>query len=209
MSNKKLYLYPVWIRLWHVLNAVCFLLLILTGISLHYTSAEGNMLIRFDVSVTIHNLAAIIITFNYGIFIVGNVVSGNNKHYKGWHKNLIQNVWKQGVFYVVGIFKKEPHPFPITKDNKFNPLQKLFYVLVMYLGMPLLIISGLGLLFPQTIAYTVFGISGLMLTDLLHITMGFCLTLFLVIHIYTCTLGEKPNTLFKGMITGYHDAHEE
>ena len=208
MSNKKLYLYPVWIRLWHVVNALCILLLIATGLSLHFSSAESNGFIRFDISVGIHNVAAIIVTIGYGTFVAGNILSGNVKHYKGWHKNLIQNVWKQGVFYVVGIFKKESHPFPITEDNKFNPLQRLFYVLVMYIAMPLLIISGFGLLFPETIAYTVFGVSGLLLTDLLHIIMGFCVSLFLIIHIYTCTLGEKPGTLFKGMINGYHDVHD-
>lgn len=207
MTTKKIYVYPVWVRLWHVLNAVCFILLILTGMSLHFTTAEGNF-IRFDISVAIHNVAAIIITINYGYFIMGNIVSSNGKHYKNWRKNLVTNLWRQGRFYAFGIFKKEPHPFPVSEDNKFNPLQKIAYVFVMYLGMPLLIISGLGLLFPETIAYAVFGVSGLLLTDMLHITMGFVLSLFLLIHIYTCTLGEKPLSLFKGMINGYHDAHE-
>jgi thiosulfate reductase cytochrome b subunit len=78
----------------------------------------------------------------------------------------------------------------------------------MYVGMPLLIISGIGLLFPEIIAYTVFGVSGLVLTDLLHIIMGFVFTLFLLIHLYTCTLGEKPGTLFKGIADGYHEVHE-
>lgn len=207
MTTKKIYVYPVWVRLWHVLNAVCFILLILTGMSLHFTTVEGNF-IRFDISVAIHNVAAIIITINYGYFIMGNIVSSNGKHYKNWRKNLVTNLWRQGRFYAFGIFKKEPHPFPVSEDNKFNPLQKIAYVFVMYLGMPLLIISGLGLLFPETIAYAVFGVSGLLLTDMLHITMGFVLSLFLLIHIYTCTLGEKPLSLFKGMINGYHDAHE-
>jgi len=207
MTTKKIYVYPVWVRLWHVLNAVCFILLILTGMSLHFTTTEGNF-IRFDISVAIHNVAAIIITFNYGYFVMGNIVSSNGKHYKNWRKNLATNLWRQGRFYAFGIFKKEPHPFPVSEDNKFNPLQKIAYVIVMYLGMPLLIISGLGLLFPETIAYTVFGVSGLLLTDILHITMGFVLSLFLLIHIYLCTLGEKPLSLFKGMINGYHDAHD-
>jgi len=206
--TKRLYLYPVWVRLWHLLNAVCFILLVLTGISLHFVTSEGNSLIRFDISVAIHNVAAIILTFNYGCYVIGNIVSKNGKHYKNWRKNLVANLWKQFSFYAVGIFKKEPHPFPVTEDNKFNPLQKIAYVLAMYLGMPLLIVSGLGLLFPETIAYAVFNVSGLVLTAMLHIVTGFILSLFLLIHLYTCTLGEKPVTLFKGMINGYHDSHD-
>ena len=54
----------------------------------------------------------------------------------------------------------------------------------------------------------VFGISGLVFYDSLHIIVGFVLSLFLLVHIYTCTLGEKPGTLFKSMINGYHEEHE-
>jgi thiosulfate reductase cytochrome b subunit len=38
--------------------------------------------------------------------------------------------------------------------------------------------------------------------------MGFCLSVFMVIHIYTCTLGAKPTSLFWGMISGYHQSEE-
>ncbi len=49
MATKKIYLYPVWIRLWHTLNALMFLVLLVTGISLHYASAESSF-IPFQVS---------------------------------------------------------------------------------------------------------------------------------------------------------------
>jgi thiosulfate reductase cytochrome b subunit len=207
MTTTKIYLYPVWIRLWHVINALMFLLLIVTGISLHFSNTE-NSLIRFDISVGIHNVAAIIVTFNYGIFVIGNMVTRNGKYYRKWRKNLVTNLWKQFVFYAVGIFKKEKHPFPINEQQKFNPLQKFAYVIAMYFGMPLLILSGIALMFPDMIAYNVFNISGLLFYDVLHIIVGFVLSLFLLIHIYTCTLGDKPGTLFKSMINGYHEEHE-
>jgi thiosulfate reductase cytochrome b subunit len=78
----------------------------------------------------------------------------------------------------------------------------------MFLGMPLLIISGVGLLFPETTIKSFFGVSGLIYTDILHITMGFFLSLFMIIHIYTCTLGTRPASLFRGIITGYHESDE-
>ncbi len=208
MATKKLYLYPAWIRLWHVTNALMFLLLLATGISLHYASAEKS-LIPFQISVGIHNICAIILTLNYGIFVIGNMISGNGRYYRKWRKNLFPKLWKQFHFYAIGIFKGDSHPFPITKKQKFNPLQKISYVLAMYIGMPLLIISGTGLMFPERISNTIFNISGLLFYDVLHIIVGFVFSLFLVVHIYTCTLGDKPGTLFKSMITGYHEEHEE
>jgi thiosulfate reductase cytochrome b subunit len=206
MTNKGIYLYPIWIRLWHVINALTFLLLVFTGISLHYVFGD-NRLIPFEISVGIHNICAIILTINYGIFLIGNFFSGNGKYYLNWRKNLWPKLWKQFQFYAFGIFKGDPHPFPITKKQKFNPLQKIAYALVMYMGMPLLIISGIGLMFPERIANTILNISGLLFYDVLHIVMGFVLSLFLLIHIYTCTLGDKPGTLFKSMINGYHEEH--
>jgi thiosulfate reductase cytochrome b subunit len=207
MSTVKIYLYPVWIRLWHVLNALMFLLLIFTGIALRYSSVD-NALMRFDVAVGLHNVCAIIVTINYGIFVIGNLVTRNGKFYRKWRRNLVVNLWTQFKFYAVGIFNKEKHPFPITEKQKFNPLQKFAYVIVMYFGMPLLILSGMALFFPELMGANVFGISGLVFYDSLHIIVGFVLSLFLLIHIYTCTLGDKPGTLFKSMINGYHEEHE-
>jgi len=207
MANKKLYLYPVWIRLWHVTNALMFLILIVTGISLHYAQT-GNGIISFQLSVRLHNICAIILTFNYGVFVLGNMFTGNGVYYRKWRKNIWPKLWKQAYFYAIGIFKGDPHPFPVTKKQKFNPLQKVSYVFAMYFGMPLLIISGILLMFPERISNTIFNISGLLFYDTLHIVIGFVLSIFLLIHLYTCTLGDKPGTLFKSMINGYHEEHE-
>ncbi len=207
MTNHKIYLYPVWIRIWHLINALMFLLLIFTGICLHFCGT-GQTLIPFNIGVGIHNTAAIIITFNYGVFVIGNMITRNGKFYRKWRKNLVTNLWKQFVFYAVGIFRNEKHPFPITEKQKFNPLQKFAYVIAMYFGMPLLILSGLALMFPGLTGYSVFNISSLVFYDVLHIIVGFVLSLFLLVHLYTCTLGDKPGTLFKSMVTGYHEEHE-
>lgn len=207
MAIKKYYLYPTWIRLWHVINALMILLLIWTGLSMRYSPPEQG-LISFNTAMGIHNVAAIIVTINYIIFIIGNIITRNGRYYRKWRKNLSTNLWKQFLFYAVGIFRKEPHPFPINDEQKFNPLQKFSYVIVMYFCMPLLILSGLGLMFPSILAYEIFNISGLVFYDVVHIILGFVISVFLLIHIYTCTLGDKPLTLFKSMVTGYHEEHE-
>jgi len=201
-----MYLYPVWIRLWHLLNAVLIIILIITGVSMQYTDLEGSILIvGFAGAVKWHNIAAVILTFNYLIFFFGNIFTANGRYYRIGRKNFVSDLLAQLKYYSFGMFKGEPHPFPVTTESKFNPLQKLSYVLIMYVGLPLVIISGLGLMFPEITINRFFGISGLILTDILHITMGFFISVFLVIHIYTCTLGARPTSLFRGMITGYHE----
>ena len=205
-----MYLYPFWIRLWHLLNAVLIIILIITGISIQYTGKEESaMLVGFARAVKWHNIAAIIITLNYCFFVGGNILGVNGKYYRIEKRNFFPDLWKQMKYYSWGMFRGEKAPFPVSLDRKFNPLQKLSYVLAMYVAFPLLIISGLGLLFPETVINRFLGISGLILTDILHITMGFCLSIFLIVHIYTCTLGRRPFSLFRGIITGYHESDED
>ena len=200
-----MYLYPKWIRAWHIVNAVMFLILIVTGLSMQYTDKENlSYVVGFAIAVKWHNFAAIVLTVNYIIFVTGNLLTKNGRYYRIGKKNFLSDLVKQLKYYSLGMFKGEKHPFHVTEERKFNPLQKVTYVLAMYMAVPLLIISGIGLLFPEITINGIFGVSGLILTDILHITMGFFLSVFMVIHIYTCTLGAKPTSLFWGMITGYH-----
>lgn len=206
-----MYLYPKWIRLWHVFNAILFLILIITGLSMQYTDKENaSYIVGFAIAIKWHNFSALILTLNFIIFVTGNLLTKNGRYYKISKENFLNELLSQLKYYSLGMFKGEKHPFPVTEERKFNPLQKVTYVLAMYVAVPLLIISGIGLLFPEITVSRFFGISGLILTDILHISMGFFLSIFMLIHIYTCTLGAKPTSLFWGMISGYHrdDEHQ-
>ena len=204
-----MYLYPKWLRAWHFINAIMFLILIVTGLSMQYTGKENaSYVIGFTRAIKWHNSAAIVLTVNYILFVTGNLLTTNGRYYRIGRKDFLSDLIKQLKYYSWGMFKGEKHPFPVTEERKFNPLQKLTYVLAMYVAVPLLVISGIGLLFPEITITGFFGVSGLLLTDILHITMGFFLTIFMVIHIYTCTLGAKPSSLFWGMISGYHRSED-
>ena len=205
-----MYLYPVWVRLWHVVNAILVIILIITGISMQYADKENYALIvNFASAVKWHNIAASILTISFIFFVIMNMRTGNGKYYRLNKKNFFSDLGKQFRYYSFGIFRHEKPPFPVSIERKFNPLQKFSYVLAMYVAMPLLIISGLGLMFPEVTINRIFGVSGLILTDILHITMGFFVSVFLLIHIYTCTLGSRPSSLFRGIITGYHESDEQ
>jgi thiosulfate reductase cytochrome b subunit len=204
-----MYLYPKWIRIWHVINALMFLILIVTGISMQYTGKANNAyMVGFAKAVKLHNYAAFVLTFSYVVFVLGNAFVGNGKYYRIKLSTFFSDLMAQMKYYAFGMFRGEKHPFPVTLESKFNPLQKFSYVLAMYVGMPLLILSGVVLLFPEIAFTNVLGMSGLVINDVMHITMGFFLSIFMIIHIYTCTLGAKPTSLFRGMITGFHESDE-
>jgi len=204
MASERLYLYPVWVRLWHWFNALMCLILILTGVSMQYSNPEFPM-IRFDLAVTWHNVSGVLITASYIIFIIGNLVTRNGKYYRAKIKGLFKRLYKQFMYYLIGIFKDAKKPYPITKKRKFNPLQKLSYILIMYVAMPLIFITGWALLYPEAIIHNFLGFSGLHLTGLLHIFSGFIISVFMLVHIYFCTIGTTALSNFKAMINGWHE----
>jgi thiosulfate reductase cytochrome b subunit len=199
---KLSYHYPLIIRIWHGLNALLILLLIATGISMYYVDPDRR-LIEFSLAVQMHNISGILLSFSYLIFFIGNIITGNRKYYKMPLKGIGERLIKQSRYYAFGMFKGEKKPYPITEERKFNPLQKLFYVIIMYVGVPLVIVSGWGLLFPESIIEAMFGVSGVLITVLVHVAMGFFISLFLVIHIYVSTIGHTRSANFKSIINGY------
>jgi thiosulfate reductase cytochrome b subunit len=176
---------------------------------MQYTDKDhAAYVVGFAMAVKWHNFAALALTLNYIVFVTGNIITKNGRYYRIAKENFLADLMKQLRYYAFGMFRGEKHPFPVTEKRKFNPLQKVTYVLAMYFALPLLIISGVGLLFPEITIKNFLGASGLVYTDILHITMGFFLSIFMVVHIYTCTLGDRPTSLFWGMISGYHRSEE-
>jgi thiosulfate reductase cytochrome b subunit len=198
------YLYPAWIRLWHWFNALLYLVLIMTGLSMQYSNPEYPML-RFDLAVSIHNASGILLSLNYLVIILGNIFTSNGRFYKIKRRGFIQELISQANYYLFGMFKGKKAPYPIDGERKFNPLQKIAYVAVLYFMMPFVIITGWAMIFPEIIFVNkLFGTSGLHVTDLVHILMGFILSLFMFVHIYLCTIGKPAGTHFRAMLSGWH-----
>ncbi|MEI6888290.1 MAG: cytochrome b/b6 domain-containing protein [Bacteroidales bacterium] len=201
-NHEPLYLYPVWIRLWHILNALFCLVLIISGLSIQFSNP--TIIVKFRAAVAVHNVAGVLLSFNYILFFIGNLFTKNGAYYVIGVKGYYGRLKTQFHHYTIGVFKKEEAPFPVTVDSKFNPLQQISYVAIMYVVLPLVILSGLGLLYPEITVNSLIGISGLDYTDLLHLACGFFVTIFMCIHIYFCTFGKTTLSNFKSIINGYH-----
>jgi thiosulfate reductase cytochrome b subunit len=204
---KKVLLYPKWLRIWHWTNAFLFFILIVSGISMHY-SDTNNLFLPFDISMYAHNIAGILLSVIFIFYVVSNIISGNYKHYIPSTHKIFEKLIKQGIYYIYGVFKGHPHPYHTTEKLKFNPLQQLTYFSIMFFMMPLIIISGTLLLFPEIAPENVMGMGGVWPMAVLHITVGFFLSVFMFGHIYLATHGETVTTNFKSMIDGYHHVHE-
>lgn len=201
-TTEKIYFYPVWLRIWHGINALGIIILIITGISMQ--SSLDSPLIGFSLTVNLHNIAGVVILLSYLVFFIGNMATHNGKYYLIKIKGFVKNLIKQGIYYAWGMFHGKKAPFPLSEKRKFNPLQKFSYLLVMYVAVPVVILTGIALLFPELIIEEVYGFSGIFLTAILHSAMGFFISIFLIIHIYVASIGKSPVENFKSIITGWH-----
>jgi thiosulfate reductase cytochrome b subunit len=200
--------YPLYIRVWHLLNALFFLFLILTGLNMQFSNPD-HPFISLPVSVRMHKISGIGLTISYFLFFIGNIISGNGKNYIVRFRGLFKNSILQIKYYISRSWKNPEPPFPITSERKFNPLQVISYAKAMYIGIPLLFITGFGLMFPEIVIGKIFGISGLLLTDLIHVAIGFIMSLFMLVHIYMSTLGKTPASSFRAIITGWQQVEKE
>ncbi len=208
MSTKRIYLYPKWLRLWHIINALLCLTLIFTGLSMQFSSKE-TILLNFFTSVRIHDITGISLAVNYLLFFIGNLATANKRHYRIPAKGFTGNIIKQLKYYLSGMFKGKKAPFPTTEEQKFNPVQQITYKTVMYFMVPVMVITGGLMFFHSVIPYRIYNINGPLFVDVVHLCGAFIITLFLLIHLYFATIGHTPTAHFKSIINGYHELDEE
>ena len=70
--NRWVHPYPVWLRVWHWSNALLFVVLLITGLSMHY-SAPDRPTVGFRTTVLVHNTAGVLLTLCYGVVLGGAV----------------------------------------------------------------------------------------------------------------------------------------
>lgn len=205
---QKEYLYSLGLRIWHWVNAALMIGLMVTGFLMHFS---GNIPfhINFKLCNQLHRQAAIGLSVFYLIFIINGYFDGNHKSYLPVFRNIFSRFYHQLHYYTWGIFRGDNHPFHATKGRKFNPIQKTSYLVLMVLLFPVLILSGSLLFFPEFIPEVVFGFKGYWLIAACHTIVAVLFVVFLVVHLYLLTTGDRPTFLIQGMINGYHSSYQE
>jgi len=200
--SDKLYLHPVPERIWHWIHALLILLLILSGIQVHWADSV-NIFGGFSNAVTVHNWAGILLVADFLFWFLYNIISKRIFHYIPKMQEIHPGLIVQARYYIFDIFLNRPHPYNASEDNKFNPLQKMVYLMTMFVLMPLLLISGVLYLYPMLFSSLISVIGGLKVIGVLHFIMGVIFASFFVVHIYLATTGHTVLADFKSMITGY------
>jgi len=205
-DDKLMYVHPAPVRVWHWVNAVGFIILIITGIQIRF--AEMVNWFSLEEAIQLHNYVGFVVIAAYGLWVSFYFGTMKIKLYFPDPHTFVPNAVKQIKYYGSGIFKGEPNPHHMTPDNKFNALQKNAYVGIMFVFLPAQMITGLFLWRVKRFENYIDLIGGIKIVSSIHVLLFFFFIAFLFVHAYLATLGHTPLAHFKAMFTGYEEHHE-
>jgi thiosulfate reductase cytochrome b subunit len=201
---RREYVYRGFERFWHWTQAALILFLALTGFEIH-----GSLsFFGFEHAVSYHKGAATALLVLIAFAIFWHLTTGE------WRQYLptLENLREQAEYYAVGIFRSAPHPTRKSALSKLNPLQKVVYLVLKILVIPVVVTSGLLYMFyryPQHHGIEALNVKGLEAIAVLHTAGAFLLVAFLVGHVYLITTGHTLSSNLKAMITGWEDLEGE
>jgi thiosulfate reductase cytochrome b subunit len=205
----KLYVNPLPVRVWHWTNTALFLLLVITGVQIRYLDLFDFM--SFRNAVTVHNWAAFVLIGNFFIWLLYYLFSSRNKAYHPEFNILkvARDSFRQMQYYGWGMFRGEQNPHRIDPYDKFNPLQRTLYQILMLFLLPAQIVTGLLLWDIKRFSNVIDMVGGVRVIDTVHVLIFIFFVFYLLIHPYLATLGHTPTAHIKAMITGYEDVDHE
>lgn len=200
---KPVYLYTRYERSWHWLQMVLIFILLITGLEVHGVFT----LFGFEQAVNIHNFTGISWLIAFAFFIFWLFTTGEWKQYIPTTKKLFAVM----LYYGYGIFKGQPHPVPKRKEAKHNPLQRLTYLGLAALLLPLQMISGLlyWTFNSWPADWPFFNTLTLGMVAFVHMALAFAILGFIIVHVYMTTTGHTLFAHIKSMITGWEEIEED
>jgi thiosulfate reductase cytochrome b subunit len=205
-DDKLMYVHPAPVRVWHWVNAVGFIILIITGIQIRF--AEIVDWFSLEEAIQLHNYVGFVVIAAYGLWVSYYFGTMKIKLYFPDPRTFVPNAIKQLKYYGAGIFRGEPNPHQMTPDNKFNALQKNAYVGIMFVFLPAQMITGLFLWRVKRFENYIDLIGGIKIVSSIHVLLFYFFVAFIFVHAYLATLGHTPWAHFKAMFTGYEEHHE-
>lgn len=207
--KKTVYIYSLYERFWHWLQAIAIIGLIFTGLIIHAPDVFG--IISFAAAVYVHNALAFILLVNAFLAVFYHFASGAIRRFIPQPHGFFSQAMQQTTYYIKGIFRGEPHPFEKNPEVRLNPLQKITYLVILNVLLPLQIITGALIWGAQHFPDFLQEIGDLTLLVPFHSLIAWFFAAFLIAHIYLTTTGYTPLAAIKAMIVGWEDieTHEE
>lgn len=204
-QKQRLYINPLPVRIWHWINALGFVILILTGTQIRYQ--ELFNILTFETAVKTHNWVAFTVIGNYfvwlGFYLFSDKITVYHPELNV--KKFFDKAFKQILYYSYGIFRGAEKPHKVLPHDKFNPLQSITYQIVMLMVVPVQFVTGIMMWDVKRFAVPIEMLGGIRNVDTVHVLVFIFFVSFTMVHAYMGALGHTPSAHFKEMFTGYEE----
>jgi thiosulfate reductase cytochrome b subunit len=200
---QEVYMYSMYERLWHWLQTVVILILLITGLIIHKPDKFG--IFSFSYVVQVHNVMAFILVANAALSAFYHLASGEIQQFLPRPRGFFDQAFSQAKFYLQGIFRGDEHPFEKTPQRKMNPLQQATYFAILNILLPLQVLTGALMWGAQRWPGLIDSLGGLPFLAPFHTLISWLFASFIVMHVYLTTTGHAPLASIKGMIMGWDE----
>jgi thiosulfate reductase cytochrome b subunit len=208
---KKIFLHTLTIRIWHWINTLIVIALMLTGIQLRVPEVErlAVWIPEYGMAILIHKYLGYAMALSFLFWLIYIIASGSFRIHYILRPADLPTLRNQARYYLFGIFRGGENPFIPAAGGKFNPLQKIAYSSVMLVITPTIVITGI--LFSDIFFFrdVIDRLGGIRLLDALHVAASYLFLLYLIVHLYMCTMGHHLFDHVKAMILGFEEIAEE
>lgn len=202
--GRKVYIYSAYERFWHWTQALLIFFLAFTGFEVHGVYSFFG----YENAVIYHRISAYLYIILIIFTIFWHFATGQWKQYIPTKKFIKEQI----SYYITGIFKNAPHPTRKTVLSKLNPLQRLTYLGLKILVIPVIVTTGLLYIFYRyqtDLGMQAINISTLKYVAIIHTAGAIILVAFIIAHIYLTTTGRTIFSNLNAMLTGYEELENE
>jgi thiosulfate reductase cytochrome b subunit len=205
--TRRVYMYSRYERGWHWLQASTIVVLVITGLEIH--APDVFHITGFETAVMVHRTLGFLLIANAFLGLLYHLMSGEIRQYFSSSRDFVPLAARQASFYMKGIFRGQPHPFEKRPERKLNPLQRVVYVAILNVLLPLQVITGLLLWGAHRWPDTVGSIGGLATLAAVHTAGAWIFLTFMTAHVYLITAGRTPLSNLQAMIMGWEQTEPE
>jgi thiosulfate reductase cytochrome b subunit len=205
-SGQRVYMYSIYERFWHWLQALTVLTLLLTGVEVHFSMVQ---LFGFEKAVRLHSIVGFVVVVNAIAAALFHFASGEIRRFVPASAGFIEQATAQARYYTYGIFHHESHPFSKRPHQRLNPLQQITYLVILNVLLPLQVVTGILIWGVQRWPGVDSAFSGLSMIAPVHTFGAWMFAAFLLLHVYLTTTGATPTSSLRAMLVGWQDVRSQ
>jgi thiosulfate reductase cytochrome b subunit len=203
---KRVELYTAFERVWHWLQALTILVLLVTGLEIHAPASVRWL--GFGRAAWVHEALALFTIANAFLSLFYHLATGAIRQFFPQPRDFFSLAIAQVAYYTRGIFSGAPHPFVHEPGRKLNVLQQVTYLVVLNLVLPTQVATGVLMWKAQEWAGLVGRLGGLHAVATLHVACAWVFAAFVVVHVYLTTTGRTPLAHLRAMVVGWEELPE-